>query len=135
MAAAPASAVLFGATFIGVSTLALATGAHLRYPRSDALLTTGYSVGQILGPLAVAPLLHHGYRQALLLAAVVVLAAALPAGVLRIGFPHHRAVVRGSAPGDRLRRGGRRTGFDGPSLTPPRYCRAVGTAAQRRTAT
>jgi MFS family permease len=72
-----------------------------RYPRSVARLTTGYSVGQILGPLAVAPLLHHGYRQALLLAAVVVLAAARAAGVLRIGFPHHRAVVRGSAPGDR----------------------------------
>ncbi|UXY18230.1 YbfB/YjiJ family MFS transporter [Streptomyces cynarae] len=101
VAAALASAVLFGATFIGISTLALATGAHLRYPRSVALLTTGYSVGQILGPLAVAPLLHHGYRQALLLAAVVVLAGALAAGVLRIGFPHHREVVRGGAPGDR----------------------------------
>ncbi|MGW5609833.1 hypothetical protein ACWEWI_27850 [Streptomyces sp. NPDC003753] len=31
----------------------------------------------------------------------MVLAAALAAGVLRIGFPHHRAVVRGGAPGDR----------------------------------
>lgn len=101
VAAALASAVPFGATFIGVGTLALATGAHLRYPRSVALLTTGYSVGQILGPLAVAPLLHHGYRQALPLAAAVVLAAALAVGVLRIGFPHHRTVVRGGAPGDR----------------------------------
>ncbi|WP_406446264.1 YbfB/YjiJ family MFS transporter [Streptomyces sp. NBC_00631] len=88
-AAALASAVLFGATFLGVSTLALATGAHLRFPRSVALLTAGYSVGQILGPLVVAPLLRHGYQQALLLAALVVLAAALAAAVLRIGFPHH----------------------------------------------
>ncbi|MEV7323411.1 YbfB/YjiJ family MFS transporter [Streptomyces sp. NPDC093970] len=88
-AAALGSAVLFGATFLGVSTLALATGAHLRFPRSVALLTAGYSVGQILGPLAVAPLLRHGYHQALLLAALVVLAAAAAAGVLRIGFPHH----------------------------------------------
>ncbi|WP_438306524.1 YbfB/YjiJ family MFS transporter [Streptomyces sp. HUAS TT11] len=101
VAAALVSAVLFGATFIGVSTLALATGAHLQYPRSVALLTTGYSVGQIAGPLAVAPLLHHGYRQALLLAAIVVLAAALAAGLVRIGFPHHMAVVRHGTPEDR----------------------------------
>jgi len=91
-AAALGSAVLFGATFIGVTTLALGAGAHLRFPRSVALLTAGYSVGQILGPLAVAPLLHHGYHQALLLAALVVLAAAGAAAVLRIGFPHHMVV-------------------------------------------
>ncbi|MGY6026300.1 YbfB/YjiJ family MFS transporter [Streptomyces spinosirectus] len=97
-AAALVSAVLFGATFLGVSTLALATGAHLRFPRSVALLTAGYSVGQILGPLAVAPLLHHGYHQALLLAALVVLAAAAAAAVLRIGFPHHMVVVRHTEP-------------------------------------
>lgn len=87
-AAALVSAFLFGATFIGVSTLALAAGAHLRFPRSVALLTAGYSVGQILGPLAAAPLLHHGYRQALILAACVVLAAAAAALLLRVGFPH-----------------------------------------------
>ncbi|WP_212912053.1 YbfB/YjiJ family MFS transporter [Streptomyces sp. TS71-3] len=89
--AAPAlvSAVLFGGTFIGISTLALATGAHLRFPRSVALLTAGYSVGQILGPLVVTPLLRNGYHEALLLAALVVLAAAAAAGLLRVGFPHH----------------------------------------------
>jgi MFS family permease len=97
-AAALLSAVLFGATFIGVSTLALAAGAHLQFPRSVALLTTGYSVGQILGPLVVTPLLRHGYHQALILAAVVVLAAAAAAAVLRIGFPHRVAVVRHGAP-------------------------------------
>lgn len=96
--AALASAVLFGATFIGVSTLALATGAHLEFPRSVALLTAGYSGGQILGPLVVAPLLHHGYQQALILAASVVLVAAVAAAVLRIGFPHHMVVVRATAP-------------------------------------
>lgn len=93
--AALVSAVLFGATFIGISTLALATGAHLRFPRSVALLTAGYSVGQILGPLFVAPLLRHGYHQALLLAALVVLASAAAAAVLRIGFPRHPGVLRG----------------------------------------
>ncbi|MFC5200015.1 YbfB/YjiJ family MFS transporter [Streptomyces kaempferi] len=88
VAAALISAFLFGATFLGIGTIALATGAHLRFPRSVALLTAGYSVGQIVGPLAVAPLLHHGYHQALILASAVVLAAALTAVVLRIGFPH-----------------------------------------------
>ncbi|MGW2355143.1 YbfB/YjiJ family MFS transporter [Actinacidiphila glaucinigra] len=87
-AAALVSAFLFGATFIGVSTVALAAGTHLRFPRAVALLTAGYSVGQILGPLAVEPLLRHGYRQALVLAALVVLAAAAAAFVLRVGFPH-----------------------------------------------
>jgi hypothetical protein len=88
VAAALISAALFGATFLGIVTMALAAGAHLRFPRAVALLTAGYSVGQILGPLAVTPLLRHGYHQALLLAAVVILAAAAAAGVLRVGFPH-----------------------------------------------
>jgi MFS family permease len=88
-AAAVISAALFGATFLGIATVALAAGAHLQFPRSVALLTAGYSVGQVLGPLVVTPLLRHGYHQALLLAAVVMLAAAAAAGVLRIGFPHH----------------------------------------------
>ncbi|MDQ1066101.1 hypothetical protein QFZ32_001541 [Streptomyces canus] len=78
-AAALGSAVLFGATFIGVSSFALAVGAHLRFPRSVALLTAGYSVGRILGPSAVAPMLHHGCRRALLLAALVALVAAAAA--------------------------------------------------------
>ncbi|WOX14079.1 YbfB/YjiJ family MFS transporter [Streptomyces sp. N50] len=108
VAAALVSAVLFGATFIGVSTLALATGAELRFPRSVALLTAGYSVGQILGPLAVAPLLHDGYRPALLLAAAVVLAAAVTAAVLRTGFPRREAVaLRHSAPARDVRTAGR----------------------------
>ncbi|MFF7548908.1 YbfB/YjiJ family MFS transporter [Streptomyces canus] len=97
-AAALGSAVLFGATFIGISSLALATGAHLRFPRSVALLTAGYSVGQILGPLLVAPLLHHGYHRALLLAALVVMVAAAAAAVLRIGFPHHMVVKGHTVP-------------------------------------
>jgi MFS family permease len=87
VAAAVISAALFGATFLGIATIALAAGAHLQFPRSVALLTVGYSVGQILGPLIVTPLLHHGYHLALLVAAVVILAAAAAASLLRIGFP------------------------------------------------
>ncbi|MFE7442055.1 YbfB/YjiJ family MFS transporter [Streptomyces chartreusis] len=68
-------------------------------PRTSvALVTAGYSVGQILGPLLVAPLLHDGYRPALLLAALVVLTTASAAAVLRIGFPHHMVVVRHTVP-------------------------------------
>jgi MFS family permease len=82
------SAALFGATFLGIATIVLAAGAHLQFPRSVALLTVGYSVGQVIGPLVVTPLLHHGYHQALLLATLLVLAAAAAAGILRINFPH-----------------------------------------------
>jgi MFS family permease len=87
VAAALVSAALFGGTFVGVATIALATGADLRFPRSVALLTAGYSAGQIAGPLIVTPLLHHGYQGALILAATIVLAAAIAAAFLRIGFP------------------------------------------------
>lgn len=80
------SAILFGATFLGVASMALALGAQLRYRRAVALLTTGYGLGQILGPLIVTPLLHHGYRAPLLVGAAIVLAAALAAAVLRIGM-------------------------------------------------
>lgn len=82
--AALIGAVLFGGTFIGISTLSLAAARLLRYPRAVALLTAGYSVGQILGPVVVSPLLHDGFRPALVVGAVVVLAAAVVAGLMRI---------------------------------------------------
>jgi predicted MFS family arabinose efflux permease len=85
-AAALVGAVLFGATFIGVSTMALAAGRLLGFPGAVALLTSGYSVGQILGPVAVTPLLHEGFSRALLAAALVVLMAAVVAALLRFGF-------------------------------------------------
>jgi predicted MFS family arabinose efflux permease len=82
------SAVLFGNTFIAISSTAVAIGAHLQIHRSVALLTAGYSIGQILGPLVVKPLLSGGYHDALLVGAVIVLAAAVAAVALRIRFPH-----------------------------------------------
>lgn len=82
------SAVLFGNTFIAISSTAVSIGAHLQFPRSVAILTAGYSVGQILGPLAVKPLLSNGYQGALLVGAGIVLAAALAAVALRVRFPH-----------------------------------------------
>ncbi|HTU73960.1 MAG TPA: YbfB/YjiJ family MFS transporter [Trebonia sp.] len=87
------SAVLFGNTFIGVSSLAIAIGAHLQFPRSVALLTAGYSIGQILGPLVVKPLLHDGYHDALLVGAAIVLASAAAAAALRVRFPHRVGAI------------------------------------------
>lgn len=85
-AAALIAAFLFGGTFLGVASLALGAGTYLGFPRAVAVLTAGYSVGQILGPLVVTPLLRNGYHLALVVASVVVLAAAGAAGVLRIGY-------------------------------------------------
>ncbi|MGW7682336.1 YbfB/YjiJ family MFS transporter [Kribbella sp. NPDC054772] len=83
VAAGLVSAALFGATFLGVANLALAIGAELQVPHAVAILTTGYSLGQIIGPLAVGPLLHHGYHQALLVSAAVVALAATAALLVR----------------------------------------------------
>lgn len=88
VAAALLSAALFGATFLGVANLAIAIGTELRVPHAVAILTTGYSLGQIAGPLAVGPLLHNGYQQALLVSAGVVALAAVAA--LLIHHPSRR---------------------------------------------
>jgi hypothetical protein len=87
VAPALVGAALFGFTFLGIASMVLAIGAHLQFPRAIALLTTGYSTGQILGPQIVRPWLHNGYHCALLVGAGTVLAAALAAAALRVGFP------------------------------------------------
>lgn len=99
-AASAVSAALLGATFVGITTLSLAAGRHLGVPRAVAILTAGYGVGQVVGPLLVAPTLGGGYRLALGLGAALVLVAGIAAGVLRIRYPH----------GDQAHRGNRRPG-------------------------
>jgi len=91
--AAPAlvSAFLFGATFLAIGTIALPVGEHLGVPRAVAILTSGYSAGQVLGPIVVTPLLRHGYHGALLAGSLIVLGAAVAAAALRLRFPHHLA--------------------------------------------
>ena len=81
-AASLVGALLFGGTFIGVSTLAVAEGRLLGIRGAVALLTVGYSVGQIVGPLVVAPLLDAGYRPALIVSASIVLLAAAATGAV-----------------------------------------------------
>lgn len=102
--AALAGAVLFGGTFIGISTLALAAGRALQFPGAVALLTTGYSVGQIVGPVAVAPLLRGGFQQALLAGAGVVLLAAVAALLMWVSGRQPRVVTpeRGDVPRERV---------------------------------
>jgi predicted MFS family arabinose efflux permease len=91
------SAVLFGATFIGAVILAVAIGAQLQVGNAVAVLTSGYGVGQILGPLVVTPLIGHGYHTALLTGGAIAVAAALAAGVLRAGFPRDAGAAGGAA--------------------------------------
>lgn len=84
VSAAVLSAILFGGTFIGVSSLALAHGRVLGVPGAVAVLTAGYSAGQILGPLLVNPLLHSGFQLALGAGGATVLVAALVCAVIWI---------------------------------------------------
>lgn len=86
--AALVSAVVFGATFVGITTLSLATGRQLQVPRAVAILTAGYGVGQVLGPLVIAPTLGGGYRPALLIGAGLVVLAGVSSALLCIHFPH-----------------------------------------------
>jgi MFS family permease len=82
--AALVAAVLFGATFLGIAMMALALGNQLRIPGAVAILTTGYSIGQMLGPLIVTPLLEHGYRPALVVSMATVVVSALVGSAVRV---------------------------------------------------
>lgn len=65
------SAVLFGATFMGITMMTLSTAGGLPIGRTAATLTAVYGVGQVLGPLVVAPALGDSYTVAFVVAAVV----------------------------------------------------------------
>lgn len=91
------AAFLFGATFLAIGTVALPVGEHLGIPRAVAILTVGYSAGQVLGPIVVTPLLRHGYHQALLAGSLIVLVAVVASAALRLRFPHDLAPASGTA--------------------------------------
>jgi hypothetical protein len=95
LAAALADALLFVFTFMGVSTIALGAGRLLQFPGPVAKLTAGYSTGQIVGPVAVAPLLRDGFSTALISAALVVTCSAAVAALLRT--PRHDGAGRRQA--------------------------------------
>ncbi|WP_430334746.1 YbfB/YjiJ family MFS transporter [Rhodococcus sp. ACT016] len=89
-AAALIASVLFGGTFMGITLLAMDSALGLGIPRAAAALTAIYGLGQILGPLVVAPMLGDGFRSAFVCAAVVLAAAALLALATRRGRMSHR---------------------------------------------
>lgn len=70
-AVAIVSAALFGATFMGITMLTLATASSLPIGRTAATLTAVYGVGQVLGPLVVAPALGESYTVAFVVATIV----------------------------------------------------------------
>ena len=78
------AAALFGSTFLGVVAVTMAVGSALPVARTAAVLTAVYGVGQMLGPLVVAPVIGSSYAVAFALAAgVLVAAAAAAVGVAR----------------------------------------------------
>ncbi len=89
-AAALVAAILFGGTFMGITLLAMDSALGLGIPRAAAALTAIYGLGQILGPLVVAPMLGDGFRSAFLCAAAVLVVAALLAGATRRSRMSHR---------------------------------------------
>ncbi|MEJ4097074.1 YbfB/YjiJ family MFS transporter [Corynebacterium bovis] len=76
------SAALFGATFMGITQLSIGEANALRMPSAPARMTTVYGIGQILGPVIVAPFISGGYGNAFLLASVLLAACALGSLVL-----------------------------------------------------
>jgi predicted MFS family arabinose efflux permease len=59
--AAVFSALLFGGTFMGITMLTMSTAQTLPIGRTAATLTAFYGVGQVLGPLIVAPAIGDSY--------------------------------------------------------------------------
>ncbi|MDN6813128.1 MAG: YbfB/YjiJ family MFS transporter [Corynebacterium variabile] len=92
------AAVLFGGTFMGVTTLALDAGRHLQVPTAVAVLSAVYAVGQAIGPVAVAPLLTGGFHTTLRAAGGIVTLSAIGALLLRIRFPHDHRSATSPAP-------------------------------------
>lgn len=74
--AALIAAVAFGTTFMGIVVLSIDMGRQLPIPNSAAALTAAYAVGQVLGPLIVAPVIGNSYNTAFAIAAVIGVASA-----------------------------------------------------------
>jgi hypothetical protein len=72
--AAVLSAVFFGGTFMAITALILAVGRQSARGQGFAVLTAGFGLGQILGPLVAGYLGtgRAGYNAALLIAGAVV---------------------------------------------------------------
>ena len=85
--AALVAGACFGATFQGITTLAMTIGATSGVPHAVSILTIMFSIGQVVGPLLAAPVLTSGYSAALLVGAVIVAFAAVTAVLTRMRTP------------------------------------------------
>jgi MFS family permease len=122
--AAFVSAVLFGSTFMGAVALTMAAGRAFGITRAVAVLTAGYALGQVIGPLVVAATVTAGYRPALAVGAAVVLAAAVAAAAARGDGPPgprqaERGPIRPDAGGHPEQRGDDQHPTDPPGLEIP----------------
>ncbi|MEV6063053.1 YbfB/YjiJ family MFS transporter [Nocardia asteroides] len=75
--AALIAAAGFGATFMAIVMLAVEVGGRLPVARTAATLTAVFAVGQMLGPLLVAPVVGKSYATAFAVAAGIVAVSAL----------------------------------------------------------
>ena len=90
--AALLSAVLFGGTFMAITALVLAVGRHAARGQGFAVLTAGFGVGQVLGPLAAGFFVAGG---ADFNAALYASAGIVALGLLFLGLAAVRARPRG----------------------------------------
>ncbi|MFD6224110.1 YbfB/YjiJ family MFS transporter [Nocardia asteroides] len=75
--AALIAATGFGATFMAIVMLAVEVGGRLPVARTAATLTAVFAVGQMLGPLVVAPVVGKSYATAFAIAAGIVAVSAV----------------------------------------------------------
>ncbi len=80
--AALLSALLFGGTFMGITMLTMTTAQTLPVGRTAATLTAVYGVGQVVGPLIVAPAIGDSYSIAFAIATGVLILGT--AGAVRV---------------------------------------------------
>lgn len=71
------AAIGFGATFMAIVMLAVEVGGRLPVARTAATLTSVFAVGQMLGPLVVAPVVGKSYATAFAIAAGIVAVSAV----------------------------------------------------------
>ncbi len=71
------AAALFGATFMGITQLSISEAHELRIKSAPARLTMVYGLGQILGPILVAPVVGDGYSNAFTLAVALLIGCGL----------------------------------------------------------
>jgi predicted MFS family arabinose efflux permease len=81
------AAAVFGGTFMGITALAIQLGNEVYGPTAAAPLTAMYGLGQILGPIGVAPVLGSSYTTAFQIAGTVLVTGAILTWIL---FGVHR---------------------------------------------